>query len=60
MLITEMAVHLDGLTFIDHLLQFFLSDADQSLLDALSVSVTGELSRDLIKNFQNEITQNVL
>ena len=59
-LIAEMAVHLDGLTLIDHLLQFLLSDADQSLLDALSGAVAGELSLDLIKNLQTEITQNVL
>ena len=56
-LIAEMAVHLDGLTLIDHLLQFLLSDTDQSLLDALSGAVAGELSRDLIKNFQTEITR---
>ena len=43
MLIAEMAVHLNVLAFLDHLVEFFSSNADQRFFHTFSAAVAVEL-----------------
>ena len=43
-----MAVHLNGLTFLDHFIEFFSSDADQGFLHSFSAAVTVKFRRNFL------------
>ena len=55
-----MAVDLDGLSFVNHLLDFFLSYAEQCLFHTRFGTVAEKLCWKLFIDFQSKLAKNVL
>ena len=55
-LVAELAVDLDALALVDHLLQLLAADADQRLFHTALGAVAGKLNRHLIQNLQTKLS----